>query len=38
MYEITLKMIIDDHELRAFKDLKYLVQKETQDPKDLVQR
>lgn len=38
MYEITMKMIIQDHELRAFKDAKYLVQREVQNPKDLVER
>eukprot|EP00347_Sterkiella_histriomuscorum_P002771 403366863 len=38
MYEITIKMIINDHELRAFKDSKYLVKREIQNPKDLVER
>ncbi|CDW88079.1 UNKNOWN [Stylonychia lemnae] len=38
MYEITMKMVIQDHDLRAFKDSKYLVQREIQNPKDLVER
>ena len=38
MYEVTMKMLIEDHELRAFKDLKYMTVKETQNPRDLVDR
>ena len=38
MYEVTMKMLIHDHELRAFKDSKYLVNREIKNPVDLVER
>ena len=38
MYEVTMKMIIQDHEMRAFKDLKYLVNREVNNPRDLIDR
>jgi len=38
MHEVSLKMIIDDHELRSIKDRKYLARPEIFNPKDLVLR
>lgn len=38
MYEISFSLIIQDHELRAFKDHKYMVKKEVRNPKDLIDR
>lgn len=38
MYELTMKMIIKDNEMCAFKDLKYMVKREVKNPKDLVDR
>jgi hypothetical protein len=38
MYELTMSLIITDHELRAFKDYKYMVKREAKNPKDLVDR
>lgn len=38
LHEVSLKMIIDDHELRSIKDRKYLAKPEIFNPKDLVLR
>ena len=38
MHEISMSLIIKDHELRAFKDLRYMVKKEVRNPKDLLDR
>lgn len=38
LHEVSVKMIIDDHELRSIKDRKYLAKPEIFNPKDLVSR
>lgn len=38
MYEVSMNLVIKDHEMRAFKDFKYMVKKEARNPKDLLDR
>jgi hypothetical protein len=38
LYEVTLRMIVRDHEVRAFKQLRFIEPKEVYDPYDLIKR
>ena len=38
LYEVTFRMIVRDHELRAFKQTKFLEPREIYDPHDLIER
>lgn len=37
LYEVTMRMIVRDHEMRAFKSVKYVEPREIYDPNDLIQ-
>ena len=38
MHEVTMSLLIKDHEMRAFKDFRFMVKKEVRNPKDLLDR
>ena len=38
LYEVTLRMIVKDHEVRAFKHLRFVQPAEVYDPYDLLER
>jgi hypothetical protein len=38
LYEITMRMIVRDHEVRAFKSIKFIEPREIYDPNDLIER
>lgn len=38
LYEVTMRMIVRDHEMKAFKTFKYVDPKEMFDPSDLLDR
>ena len=38
LYEVTMRMIVRDHELRDFKQTKFLEPREIYDPNDLIER
>lgn len=37
MFEVTMRMIVRDHEMRAFKSIKYVEPREIYDPQDLIE-
>jgi hypothetical protein len=38
LYEVTLRMIVRDHEMRAFKSINFIEPREINDPNDLIAR
>jgi hypothetical protein len=38
LYEVTMRMIVRDHEVRAFKSIKFIEPREIYDPYDLIKR
>ena len=38
LYEVTMRMIVRDHEVRAFKQIKNVEPREVYDPNDLIER
>lgn len=38
LYEVTMRMIVRDHEVRAFKSIKFIEPREIHDPYDLIAR
>lgn len=38
LYELTMRMIVRDHEVRAFKSIKFVEPREIYDPYDLIER
>ena len=38
LYEVTLRMIVRDHEMRAFKQIRFVEPREIYDPIDLIER
>lgn len=38
LYELTMRMIVRDHEVRAFKSIRFIEPREIYDPNDLIER